>query len=136
LVDDPRDGTAYRMAIMLLGLALVASVVGVCWVVAEHQCPRNIPEAIWFVPAAVGGVFVGALIPFSAHKREDPNSHESRLVCAKEAIVGAALLAAAAVATGVVGAAVDHLLALCGVGTALGGVFFGLFMPSPARRDP
>jgi hypothetical protein len=124
------------MAIVLLGLALVAAVVGVCWVAAEHKCLRNIPEEIWLLPAAIGGVFVGALIPFSIHKRENSHSHEPHLVCAKEAIFGAACLVVAAVATGVIGAVVGNLLALCGVGTALGGVFFGLFIPSPGRRDP
>lgn len=136
MVDDPRDETAYRMAILLLGLALVTAVAGVCWVAAEHKCLRNVPPEIWFLPAAIGGVLVGVLIPFSIHKREEPNSHESHLVHATEAIIGAALLALAAVATAAVGAAADHLLSLCGVGAALGGVFFGLFIPSPGRRDP
>jgi len=124
------------MAIVMLGLVLALVVIGVCWIVAEHQCPRNIPEEIWFLPAAVGGVFVGVLMPFSIHKREDPNSHESNLVLAKETIAGVGLLALVATAASVVGATVDHLLALCAVGTALGGVFFGLFIPSPGRRDP
>jgi hypothetical protein len=135
VVDDPRDRTAYRIAIGMLGLALVFTVLGVCWAVAEHKCPRNIPEELWFLPAAVGGVFVGALIPFSVYKRKDPNAYDSPLVCAKEVIVGAALLAIAAVATGVVGAIAHHLLALSALGTALSGVFFGLFIPSPGRRD-
>lgn len=136
MLDDPRDVTAYRMAILLLGLSLVATVLGVCWVAAEHRCLRNIPEEIWFIPAALGGVLVGILIPFSVHKRQEPGVHDSPLVCATGAIVGALLLAVAAVATGAVGATVDHLLVLSGVGTALGGVFFGLFIPSPGRRDP
>lgn len=119
----------------MLGLAFVVVVAGMCWFATEHESLGVIPE-IWFLPAAVGGVFVGTLIPFSIHRRANPDSHESALVCATEAILGAALLAVAAVATGAVGATVDHLLALCGVGTALGGVFFGLFIPSPGRRDP
>lgn len=127
---------AYRIAIVMLGLALVFAVVGICWVVAEHKCPRNIPVELWFLPAATGGVFVGTLIPFSLYKRTDPNVQNSRLVGAREAVVGAALLALAAVATGVVGAVAHDLLALSALGTALGGVFFGLFIPSPGRRDP
>jgi hypothetical protein len=120
----------------MLGLALVASIVGVCWVAAEHECVQNIPQEIWFIPAALGGVLVGTLIPFSIYKREDPNSHEARLVPAPELILGIALLAFAAIAAGVVGATVDHLLALCVVGVVLGGMFFGLFIPAPGRRDP
>jgi hypothetical protein len=128
LIDDPRDPKAYRIAIGMLGLAFIFALVGVCWVAAEHKCPRNIPVELWFLPAATGGVFVGALIPFSIHRRRDPNSHE--------AIIGGTVLAVAAVATGAVGATVNDLLALCGVGTALGGMFLGLFIPSPGRRDP
>lgn len=136
MVDDPRDRTAYRIGIGMLGLALAFAVLGVCWIAAEHKCPRNIPVEIWFLPAAVGGVFVGALIPFSVYKRTDPNVQNSRLVGAWEAVVGAALLALAAVAIGVVGVVAHDLLALSALGTALGGVFFGLFIPSPGRRDP
>jgi hypothetical protein len=121
VLDDPRDRAAYRIAIAMLGLALVFAVVGVCWVVAEHRCPRNIPVELWFLPAAIGGVFVGALIPSSG---------------AREAVVGAALLAVAAVAAGVAGAVAHDLLALSALGTALGGVLLGLFIPSPGRRDP
>lgn len=123
------------MATLLLGLSFVTVVIGVCWVAAEHKCLRNIPREIWFMPAAVGGVFVGTLIPFSTYKREKPGTHDSSLVPAVEAIGGAAVLALAAIGMGVVGAIAD-LWALVAVGTALGGVFFGLFIPSPARRDP
>lgn len=127
---------AYRIAIAFLGLSLVTILAGISWVCAEHVCVRNIPVQLWFAACAIGGVFVGVLIPFSVYKRADPNSHESQLVCVTEARIGAALLAFAAVAAGAIGAVADHLLALCGVGTVLGGVFFGLFIPSPGRRDP
>lgn len=136
MVDDPRDPTAYRIAIAFLGLALVTILAGISWVCAEHLCVRNIPVQLWFAACAIGGVLVGVLIPFSIYKRAELNSHESPLVPATEARIGAALLAFAAVAAGAVGAIADHLLALSGVGTVLAGVFFGLFIPSPGRRDP
>lgn len=120
----------------MLGLALVVSIAGMCWVAAEHECATNVPSEIWFVPAALGGVLVGALIPFSVRRRKRSDSGEPRLVCAPEAIIAASLLLSAAVAAGVVGAVVEPLLPLCGVGTALGGVFLGLFIPAPGRRDP
>lgn len=119
----------------MLGFALAIAIAGVCWVAAERRCTGNVPAEVWFIPAAVGGVFVGALIPFSTHKRGAPNSHESPPVGATEAIYGAVILAITAIAACAVGALADHLLALCGVGAALGGVFFGLFIPSPGRRD-
>jgi len=135
LVGDPRDRKAYAIAIAMLGVAFVVAVAGMCWVVAEHECLCEIPDEIWFVPAAIGGVFVGILIPFSTRKRRDSTSPDPSFESATEAILGASLLAIVAVAAGTVGATVDHLLALCVLGTALGGVFFGLFIPSPARRD-
>lgn len=137
MVDDPRDRKAYQIAIAFLGLALVAILVGVCWVAAEHKCIRNIPSEIWFLPAAFGGVFVGMLIPFSFKRRKDlpPASGESRFEWASEAIKGAAFLAVGGLAAGVVGAAV-HSLVLCAIGTTIGALVFGLLIPSPGRRDP
>ena len=136
MVDDPRDSTAYRIAIGMLGFAFVVALAGVCWVAAEHKCPRNIPEVMWLLPAATGGVFAGALIPFSLHRlREDPSSRELSLECTTGALGAAVVLAVAAAGAVAVGIATEKL-ALSGVGAALGALFFGLFIPSPGRRDP
>ncbi len=136
MTDDPRDRPTYKLAITMLGFALAVAIAGVCWVAAEHECVETVPTEIWFIPAAVGGVFVGALIPFSTHRREKLNAHESPLVCDAGAIAAAGALAFAAIGASVTGAVAHHLLALCGVGAALGGVFLGLFIPAPGRRDP
>lgn len=135
MIGDPRDRTAYRIAITMLGLAFVVVVAGMCVLVAEEKALSDVPEA-WILPAAIGGLFIGTLIPFSTHKRTEPASLDSPVVCAVEAILGAALLAVAAIAAGAIGALIDGWLALAVVGAALGGVFFGLFIPSPGRRDP
>lgn len=103
----------------MLGLALVVSIAGACWVAAEHQCLQNIPSQIWFTPAVLGGVLVGILISFSPTERM---------------LVGAGFLALAAFGAGVAGAE-DHRLVWWGVAASLGGVFLGLFVPSPGRRD-
>jgi UDP-N-acetylmuramyl pentapeptide phosphotransferase/UDP-N-acetylglucosamine-1-phosphate transferase len=118
----------------MLGLALIISIAGACWVAAEHKCIHNIPSEIWFVPAVLGGVLVGTLIPFSTHKPDDPNSHESHLVPAPESMLGLAILILIALVAGVIGALDDHL-AWCAVAASLGSVLFGLFIPSPGRRD-
>jgi hypothetical protein len=113
LVGDPRDRKAYAIAIAMLGLAFVLAVAGVCWIVAEHESLDK-SEEIWFLPAAIGSVFVGTLIPSFACK----------------------WLAALAVAAGVAGAFEDeYRIALWVLGTVLGGVFLGLFIPSPCRRE-
>jgi hypothetical protein len=135
VLDDPRDSGAYRTSILLLGLALIAAVLGMCWIVVERKSASEFPLEMWFVPAALGGVFVGALIPFSADRRRASGSGHSCPRPAWAAIIGAGLLAVAALATGVLGAAMEHW-ALVGLGVALGGVFFGLLVPAPGRRDP
>lgn len=124
----------------MLGLAFVLALVGVCWVAAEHKCPRNIPVELWFLPAAIGGVFVGALLPFApvsssydATKavwvsRCDPVSIALGAVVAVG--FGLALLAAC------VQVQTDHSLALFAVATVLAGVLLGLPIPSPGRREP
>jgi hypothetical protein len=137
MVDDPRDRGAYQMAIVFLGLALAIVIAGVCWIVAEHRCVKNIPSEIWFLPAGFGGVFVGMLIPFSFKRRKDPplGPGESRFEWASGAIRGAALLALGGIVVGAVGATAGPL-ALSAVGATIGALVVGLLIPSPGRRDP
>lgn len=100
----------------MLGLAFVVAVAGVCWIVAQ-QAALDDSKEIWFLPAVIGGVFIGALIPFAGK-------------------LASLLLAIVAVA-GFVGAThADHLFALCVIGAALGGVFFGLLIPNPGQGQP
>lgn len=54
MLDDPRDRTAYRTAITMLGLALIVAIAGVCWVAAQHKWLRNIPTEIWLLPRVEG----------------------------------------------------------------------------------
>lgn len=117
MVGDPRDRRAYAIAIAMLGLAFVVAVAGVCWIVADHEDLHDSHE-IWFLPAVIGGVFVGSLISSASARAKW-------------------LVAVGAVGTGFAGALdIEDLVALCVTGAALGGVFFGLFIPSPARREP
>jgi hypothetical protein len=100
----------------MLGLAFVVAVAGVCWIVAQNPALDDSQE-IWSLPAVIGGVFIGALIPFTGR-------------------VAGWLVAPAAVVIGAFGAThAEHLIALCVIGAALGGVFFGLFIPYPGQRE-
>lgn len=99
----------------MLGLAFVVVVAGVCWLVAEKGSFDEISE-IWLLPAAVGGVFVGALIPLPTQKWV------------------AILLASAGLIIGVIGTDGDRL-ALYVIATTLGAVSLGLFIPSPGHRE-
>lgn len=135
-VRDPRDQTVYRVAVAMLGLALVAALLGVSWVAAEHECVKNIPVELWFACGAVGGVFVGALIPFTLRRRPyrndaDPRSSEPVV----EAVVGGGLLVAICVTAAVIGI-VHESSALYALAVTVGGVLLGLPIPSPGRMDP
>lgn len=140
MVGDPRDPTAYRIAIASLGLAFVTILAGICWVCAEHWCVRNIPVELWFVAAAVGGVFVGTMLPFSpwqstydalSEKRE-PTWDPSSIVLGLVVAIGCG---------GAIWLAIahhdhhHHSLVFYAVATVLGGVLLGLPIPSPARKD-
>jgi hypothetical protein len=91
MVGDPRDRTAYAIAIAGLGFALALLIVGICWIAVEHsnstelltrRCPllnaiqcrpaihidsasegSGVPPGLWVAVAALSGVLVGALIP-------------------------------------------------------------------------
>jgi peptidoglycan/LPS O-acetylase OafA/YrhL len=131
VIDDPRDKTAYRTAITMLGLALIVTIIGVCWVAAAHQCPRNIPTEIWFLPAGFGGVFVGLLIPLSFRSKRTDEVVASAVFCG--------VLAAICVTAILIGHATHHhgreSLAFYAVAVTIGAVLLGLPIPSPGRRD-
>jgi len=118
---------AYRIAIAFLGLALVTILAGISWVCAEHLCVRNIPAELWFAASAIGGVFVGAMLPFAPRRA-------SRVRWGS--VLGGAAVALACLAAILLAGHFGKSLALYAVATALGGVLLGLPIPSPGRRDP
>jgi hypothetical protein len=159
MVGDPRDKTAYSVAIASLGFTLVVALIGLCWLSAQsgdpsstttsHHCvlhgpilcgsqvvstaavkPPQPPDGLWIALAALGGVLVGALIPLPLTVFLSPSERKS-------GIRAWCLLVAfvfGAFIVGLVGAALDDLEApffWC----AVGGVLLGLLIPSPARRD-
>ena len=120
----PRDLHPYRIAITALGVAFVAAIVGAAWVCAEHWCVKNVPVQLWFVVCAVGGVFIGTLIPFSLQRRAS--------------VVGGlavALIGLLAIVLGLTAA--RHCrgeLDLFAIATAAAGVLSGLAIPDPAGQ--
>jgi peptidoglycan/LPS O-acetylase OafA/YrhL len=115
----------------MLGLALIVTIIGVCWVAAAHQCPRNIPTEIWFLPAGFGGVLVGLLIPLSFQSKRHGE------VVASALFLGALL--AICVTAILIGHSTHHggreSLAFYAVAVTIGAVLLGLPIPSPGRRD-
>lgn len=126
MIDDPRDRTAYRIAITMLGLALIVTIAGVCWVAAEHKCLRNIPTEIWFLPAGIGGVFVGMLIPLPFHYKRPWDIAVGVVFCL--------ILVGVCIAAICIGHHRDSL-AFYAVAATTGAVLLGLPIPTPARRD-
>jgi hypothetical protein len=102
----------------------------------------RVPVELWFVLAALGGVFVGALIPFSLRVRSSkpgsvwkPDVYEPALW---SIIGGVILVFACAIATCLGHGEYHHHhhLALYAVGATIAGVLLGLPIPSPGRRGP
>lgn len=149
MFGEPRDKTAYAIAIASLGLALALLLAGICWVAVQsdssnatvectHECVSQAPvhckltacgddttvvlDRLWTALAALSGVLVGALIPFSLPDLRrgiwqwDPSSRLVALIVAF--LTGALILWA-------------NLLLLF----AVGGLLLGLLIPSPASRD-
>jgi hypothetical protein len=159
MVGDPRDRTAYGLAIASLGLALVAALIGICWISAlegdpptttttRHcvlhkpiKCESKVsaataikpplpPDGLWIALAALGGVLVGVLIPLPLATPLLPG--RSKLGGTEWSLFAAFALGGFIVAAAIV--AQDSLkepFAWC----AIGGVFLGLLVPSPARGD-
>lgn len=118
---DPRDPKAYQFAIVFLGLALVVALVGAAWVSAVPTCEKghcgsDVLGDVWLAAGALGGAFVGALIP-----RED-------LGRACRPLALAALIAVAL-------AAFDGSQGFYVAGVTFGGVLLGLPIPSPGSND-
>jgi hypothetical protein len=102
----------------------------------------RVPVELWFVLGALGGVFVGALIPFSLRVR----SLEQGCACKPDgrtralgSVLGGLLLVVLlgfflAVARGAFGY-VRSDLSLYVLGATIAGVLLGLPIPSPGRRD-
>jgi hypothetical protein len=159
MVGDPRDRTAYSLAIAGLGLTLVAALIGICWLSAQngdpsstitsHHCvlhapivcgsqvfsiaaakPPQPPAGLWVALAALGGVLVGALIPLPLTDFPSPSGRKS----GARAWPLLAIFVLGAFVVGLVSPAHDDFKApffWC----AVGGVLLGLLIPSPARGD-
>jgi hypothetical protein len=136
-VNELRDPIAYRIAIGSLGLGLAAVIAGISWV-AVVQESAGVPVGLWFVAAALGGVFIGVLIPFSVYL-ESSCAHASGCCSARRVAWGSifcvAVVAAVGIAATTVGLA-KPMLELDALGAVTAGVLLGLPVPSPGRRDP
>ncbi len=181
MLNDPRDLGAYRIALASLGLAVAVVLAGICWIVVSHaehhfvllhvekgagrvvSYPAQseggrVPDGLWLAAGALGGVLVGALIPFAWYIRPVrtrcasrparcacASNHASASGCACETdvyvyawryIVAGAVLVLACAAAFVVGAAggAHDRLPLYTLAATTAGIVLGLPIPSPGRR--
>lgn len=162
MVGDPRDRTAYVIALAGLGIALAVLIAGICWLAAQHGAGTEvlsqgcalhplahcrpevsvhhdtdtpyIPDGLWIALALLGGALVGALIP----SRPLPPgvglsaTGRHRLDLAIGALCSI-LLVAGAVA--LPADSRDVLLAIVTLAAGALGLFLGLLIPSPARGE-
>jgi hypothetical protein len=150
-----RDSGAYRLALGVLGLALTALLIGIAWVATVHDSVEifvakdpshvrpetrimfeagHIPVELWFAAAALGGLFAGILIPFSAHVRSPCSSGTEELSrWARPAILIALFLAIAGTTLPAFGFA-DDFLSPCVLAVTIAAGLLGLLIPSPAER--
>jgi hypothetical protein len=124
---------------VLLGLATAVAFAGIAWVCAEHWCARNVPVQLWFMGGAIGGVFVGALIPFALRVNwiRDPGEKQGfSYAWDPLAILGGLALVGGCVAAILLGSLLNHhQLAWYAVAVTIAGLLLGLFIPSPSRVD-
>lgn len=132
MADDRRDAGAYLWAIGMLGLALVVMVGGLCWVATVR---RHIPVELWFLTGALGGVFVGVLIPFR-FVVWDPAKHQTGAFKRDWRSLGGAFLVTFAAGVALGFGLWKKLPGLEVAAAALGAVLIGLPIRSPGRAVP
>jgi amino acid transporter len=158
MVGEPRDRTAYSMAIVGLGVALALLLAGICWIAVQnsspdvsdvftHRCPleasscrpvlyghtatsnTSIPEGLWITLAALVGVLTGTLISFSQPVSQLRSKLPKWEKGRKRTQASIAAIGVAVALFVVVAVVIPPLL------FAIAGLLLGLLIPSPARRD-
>lgn len=136
-MNELRDPIAYRIAIGSLGLGLAVLIAGIAWVAAVQE-PGSVPVELWFALGALGGVFVGALMPFSVRSESSYNRASESDSCKRLAwgsILYVTVVVAIGIAATIVGLTEDsHELDV--IGATAAGLLLGLPIPSPGRRGP
>lgn len=159
MIGDPRDRSAYGIALATLGLALAVLLAGICWIAtqrgditvshergcaleAPHHCrpaswstaidkSPEIPRELWVALAALGGVFVGALVPYPLPARGlSPYDVEINWLRRLGNLAIFAVPIAALIAAIVIVTKTDAL-----PGYAAAGFLLGIAIPSPANSE-
>lgn len=156
MIGDPRDRTAYAIAFAGLGLAFVVVLAGICWLATHvastgsltHRCAlhasgqcsslrsfrymaaASVPPGLWAALVALGGVLVGALIPFPSWV--EPSGRRGCGHSLWRAVLFLAPIAILALAV----AELPHTVAKAHLEElAIAALLLGLLIPSPARGD-
>lgn len=163
MVGEPRDRTAYSVAIGCLGLALVLLLMGICWIAVEnsghdvtdvftHNCALGvaacrpalyehsttyvmaIPDGFWIALATIGGALIGVLIPFSPRALV-PDPPQGSYDSTAWKWKWDPELIVLTVGGSVTATTVTIIWADSLLLFAIAGLVLGLLIPSPARRD-
>jgi hypothetical protein len=159
VIGDPRDRTAYAVAIAGLGLALVVALTGICWLASQHgaastdvfthscalHTPRHcrpallishktlplvIPAGLQIAAATLGGVLVGALVPFPPWPLGLAGGHDWVYRVCDAVLFAVSIVLLVFIVLYLFGSTTESLR----TGAALG-LLLGLLIPSPARGD-
>jgi len=105
--------------------------------VANDSAPMemgHVPVELWFALGALGGVFVGALIPFSLRMRSSKPGCACEPDVYKPAwwFIGAVVLLVACTWLAIL----EQPVRFYALDATIAGLLLGLLIPSPGRRDP
>jgi hypothetical protein len=159
MVGEPRDRTAFSIAIAGLGFVLVLLLAGICWIATQNSDPSatdafthgcafqppvhcrpafdvdnatldtSVLDGLWVAFATLAGVFVGTLIPFSLPTLQ-PDSRYPDIWRWKWDLPSIAAITITVISPVAILLWSNSLLLF-----ATAGLLLGLLIPSPARRD-
>lgn len=142
MLSDPRDESAYRIAVGAIGLALIIVLAGLCVIVAVGK-GAEIPKELWTIASALGGGLLGLLAPSptpsSAEDKDEVTGSFAKLrralsilakdIWANRSVVILLIVFGVAVGFGVANDS-TQLQALAG---ASGGALIGLLAPASGK---
>lgn len=145
-MDNSVDKGSYRIAVAMVGCALIVVLAGICVIVAVGAGVKEneVPQELWTTASALAGGLLGILAPSPAKSAALTTDSPSALgakfsrsvsillsdIWSNRAIVILLVVFGASVAVG----AADDVPSLQALAAASGGALVGILAPSPAAK--